>query len=60
MMSRVDPRNHILDGGTDPLWEGAILREKDMAGHARQHSAVICATMTEPIDLLFGLWTRVG
>jgi len=21
----VSPRNHLLDGGPDPLWEGAIL-----------------------------------
>jgi len=25
MLSRMDPRNHILDGSIDPLWEGAIL-----------------------------------
>jgi len=24
----VDPRNHVLDGGPDPPWEGAILRGK--------------------------------
>jgi len=23
--TRVDPRNHVLDGDPDPLWEGAIL-----------------------------------
>jgi len=22
----VDPGNHVLDGGTDPPWEGAVLR----------------------------------
>ena len=28
MLSRVDQRNHLLDGvlGIDPSWEGAILR----------------------------------
>jgi len=25
-LSRVDPRNHVLDGGADPTWEGGILR----------------------------------
>jgi len=25
--ARVGPRNHVLDGGTDPPWEGAILRK---------------------------------
>jgi len=24
--TRVDPRNHVLDGGPDLPWEGAILR----------------------------------
>jgi len=24
----VGPRNHVLDGGPDPPWEGAILRGK--------------------------------
>jgi len=35
---------------------------KDMPGHAHvhRHSAVSCAKMSEPIDLPFGLWTRVG
>ena len=26
----VGPRDNILDGGSDPPWEGAILRGKDM------------------------------
>jgi len=26
MLSRVDPSNHVLDGGPDPPYEGAILR----------------------------------
>jgi len=30
MLSGVDPRNPVLDGGTDPPWEGAILRGKSM------------------------------
>ena len=30
-----------------------------MPRHVRRHSAVSCAKMAEPIDLLFGLWTRV-
>ena len=31
-----------------------------MPRHARQHSAVSCAKMAEPTDLLFGLCTQVG
>ena len=32
----------------------------DMPGHAGRHCTVSCTTMSEPIDLPFGLWTRVG
>jgi len=31
-----------------------------MPGHAFWQSAVSCAKMAEPIDILFGLWTGVG
>jgi len=34
--------------------EGSIF---DMPGHAQRHSAVNCAKMTEPIEMLFGLRT---
>jgi len=37
-------------------YEGAIIRGKNMP----KDTAVSCAKMAEPIDLLFGLWTRVG
>jgi len=33
---------------------------KVMPGHARRHSAVSCAKMAEPIEVLFRLWMRVG
>jgi len=29
LWTRVRPRNHILDGGPDPAWEGSILRGKE-------------------------------
>jgi len=31
-----------------------------MPWHPRQHSAVSCAKMAEPIEMLFGTWTPVG
>ena len=31
-----------------------------MSGHARRHSEVSCAKMAARIEMLFGLWTRVG
>jgi len=46
--------------GLDSPCEGAIIRGKDMLEHARRHSDVSYAKMAEPIDLPFGLWTRVG
>jgi len=44
-----------------PIWEGAILRGKQ-ANHCKvsRHSAVICAKMAEPIEVLGGLWTHMG
>jgi len=40
----VGPRNHVLHGGPDPQWEGAILRGKG-ASHCNVwgHYVVICA-----------------
>jgi len=60
LRTRVRPRNYVLHGGQHPPWEGAILREEEVA-HCNTwgHSAVICAKTAEPIDLPFGLWTRV-
>jgi len=29
--TRIGPRNHVLDGGSDPAWKGAILRGKGEA-----------------------------
>jgi len=31
-----------------------------MSGHVGHHSAMNCAKMAEPIEVPFGLWTRVG
>jgi len=41
-------------------WEGAILAGKQ-ANHCKlyRNSAVICAETTEPIEVPFGLWTRM-
>jgi len=51
MLSQVDPRNHVLDGGTDHRWERAILKGKGMFRHIRRHWTV----SREPIAMLFGL-----
>jgi len=54
------PKEARVRWGPDPTCEGAIIREKDMHGHARRHSVVSCANTAEPIDSPFVLWTRVG
>jgi len=59
VLIRLDPRNHVLDGGTDPPCEWVILTGKGTLSHARRHSDASCAKMAEPIDLPFGL-TRVS
>jgi len=56
--TQVGPKIHVLAGGPDSPWEGAILRGK--ANHCIRHSAVICAKNTEPIEVLFGCWARMG
>ena len=56
----VGSRNHVLDVVQIAPCGGAIFRGKDMPGHARQHSAVSCAKIAEPIDMPFRLWTSMG
>jgi len=60
LWTQVGSWKHVLDGGLDPLCEGATFRGKNMPGHVQQHSAVSCAKMAEQIEMLFGLWTRMG
>jgi len=61
LRTRVGQRNHVLDGDSDPPWEGAIL-SGERAAHCKVHGhyAVSCATTAEPIEMLFGIWTQVG
>jgi len=61
LRTQVRPRNHVLDGGPDTPWEGAILRRKGVSDcKVLGHSAVICAKTAEPIEMSFGLWARMG
>ena len=57
---RVGPQNHVLEGGPDPQWEGAILRRGRTYPGMPDDTAVSCAKMAEPIDLPFTLWPRMG
>jgi len=57
LRTRVDPRNHVLDGVYIPhAWEWRTLRW----GSGGTLSAVNCAKTVELIEMPFGLWTRVG
>jgi len=71
--TRMDRRNHVLDGVHIPPWEGAILRgreqwrptvkHRDTLQSSVQkwwHSAVSCAKMAELIGMPSGLWTWMG
>jgi len=40
--------------------KGATFEGKDVPKHARRHSVVSCAKIAEPIEMPFGLWTRLG
>ena len=54
------PENHVLDGVQIPMGMGKF--EGERASHCKVygHSEVVCSKTAEPIDLPFGLWTRVG
>ena len=54
-------RNHVLDGVSDPPWEGAILKGKGASCFKVQgHSAVSYAKPVKPIEMPFGLWAWMG
>jgi len=55
----VCPSNRVLVGVQIPC-ERDNFEEKGMPRHSRRHCDVNCAKMTEPIDLPFGLWIRLG
>ena len=53
---RIDPRKHVLDGGSDPPREEAIISEN----HMSDYTVANCTKAAEPIEMPFGLWIRVG
>ena len=58
-MDSGEPKEALLDWPISPIRRDFIMG-MGMPVHARCHSAVSCAKMAEPIDLRFGLCTRVG
>jgi len=61
MWTRVGPTKHVLDGGPDPPYEGTILRGKGQS-IVKHWDSLLCGggKMAEPIEVPFGMWTRVG
>jgi len=59
---QVGPENHVSDGNLDPLMGRAILRGKrrQIVNYRDTVYTVICAKTAEPIEMLFGVWTRMG
>jgi len=52
--------NHVLHEVQMPTWEGAILTDGNRQTIVKyRQAAVICAKTTEPIEVPFGLWTRM-
>jgi len=62
MLSWVNPRNHVVDGGTDHQGRDNFEGEEHaaMPRHARRHSDVNCAKTAEPIAMPFGLLRGLG
>ena len=61
LRTRVDPRNHVLDGGPHHLLEKDNIEGERVADYkVTRLSAVSCAKTAEPIEMPFGLWTLVG
>jgi len=57
----VGPGDHVLDGGSNPPWEGAILRGK--GGHIVKYRDILRSYVqnaAELIEMPFGLWARMG
>jgi len=52
-MDSGEPKEVCIRWGPGPPCEGAIVRGKDMAGHAQRRFTVSCAKMAEPI---FAVW----
>ena len=60
VMDSGGPKEACIKWDLDAPCKGAIIKGKDMLGHARRHSAVSCPKMAELIDLQFALWTWMG
>jgi len=61
MLSGVGPRKHVLDGGQYPNFQGE--RYNPFVNYREGtfcSSAMSCAKTAEPIEMMFGMWIRIG
>ena len=56
----MSPGNHVLDRCLDPLREEQFGGGKGRSIVKYRDFAVSCAKTAEPIEMLFGMWTRLG
>ena len=56
--TRMGPRNHVLDGGPDPPYKGAILSGRQPIIKLWGLSAVSCGKTVELSEMPFGMWTH--
>jgi len=61
MLSRVDPRNHVLDGVQIPHGKGQIWGEEHAQTYSMTLWCELCkSSWTNVINIPFGLWTQLG
>ena len=60
----MDPRDHVLDGGSDPpMGRGKFCggeNGRPIVKYREGHSTVVCGKTAEPTEMPFGLWARMG
>jgi len=61
LWARMGLKNHVLNRGPEPLWEGQFLGKgaSNCKLYIIGHSTVICAkNAAEPIEMLFRVWAQ--
>ena len=54
LRTRVDPRNHVLDGGSDPPWEGAGKRSRPF-----QSIGTLCRELCKTGETILTIYTSM-
>ena len=57
----VIPRDHVLDGGSDPpMGRGKLLGENGRPVVKYRDTTVVCGKTAEPIEIPLALWVRMA